>query len=587
MAIKIKFKNEKLAFNYLKLELKEMDYEIDDFTKIDYGIQFFVTKDTRKGLIRIYNSKKNGISLDLSQIRNKIIEKDVLTALGLSKEDEKQPNEINKESNFHSICIGINEFKDSSFSGLGYAKNDALELNNLIENKFKKKSSRILLIDREATKKKILASFEKIKDSAKIEDTVFIFIATHGEFVRGDKSVDYYIIPYDCREGNEKNIIESSISMEEIKNIISTIKAQKKVIFIDTCYSGGISRREKYRVPPDIREKIFQNFESDNFIIITSSQANQTSFESEKLKHGVFTHYLIKGLSGAVDYNRGEIDLHTLYSYIYKSVKDYVEKECKAKQNPKFFGSFTGEFTLPLLRKIETLEGEHKRFSFEMINCVGIDESGKGDFFGPLVVAGVYVDTPDKMEKLKAAGVKDSKKINDKKISVIASRIKSLCDSEVIAISPQRYNELWESMTNLNEVLAWCHSQSLEKLLGRNPSCDMAISDQFACKEILLDKLKEKGKKIELLQRPKAEENIAVAAASILAREKFLESLTKMKKFYNQSFSKGANESVILEAVHFLKKGGTLKSIAKIHFKTINKVKEIMQKEISSNIKTK
>lgn len=543
------------------------------------------------GSIATYCKEKFGDSLEVKildgslvnhdeQLKDKIIERDILTALDLSKEnEEKEILDKSKTSKFHSLCIGINKFKDEYFLNLKYASNDALELNSLIENKFGKGKSRIVLTDKETTKNNILNSLTKIKELAKIEDTVFIFMATHGEFVKGSELADYYIIPHDAQEGDDKNLIKTSISMEEIKKIVSDINAQKKVIFIDTCYSGGMSRRERYRVPPNIKEKIFQNFESENFVIVTSSQANQTSFECEKLKHGVFTHYLIKGLSGAVDHKYGEVDLYTLYSYIYKSVKRYVAKECKGAQNPKFFGSFTGEFSLPLLRKLELIKDKSKKFSFETINCVGIDESGKGDFFGPLVVAGVYVDTQKKMDQLKEIGVKDSKNINDKKIKVIANRIKSICDHEVIAISPRRYNELWGEMINLNEVLAWSHAQSLEKLLKRNPLCDMAISDQFAGKEILLKKLKEKGKTIELLQRPKAEENIAVASASILAREKFIESLEKMQRTYHQNFSKGANEMVTLEAVKFSKKGGNLKDIAKTHFKTMKKIDEMLIKK--------
>jgi len=578
MTIKINFKNEKLAYSYIKLNLKEIDYDIEDFAKVSYGLQFFVTKDNRRGLIRIYHSTKKGTSLDLSQVKDKLIERDILVVLGLSKGNDENIASQNKKFNFHSLCIGVNEFKDKYFLNLKYAKNDALELNKLIEGKFKKEPSRILLMDKDSTKKKILLSLEKIKNSAKIEDIVFIFMATHGEFIKGDTMVDYYIIPYDCEDGNEEKLIKNSISMEEIKKLVSAIKAERKVIFIDTCYSGGISRRERYRVPPNIREKIFQNFESENFIIITSSQANQTSYECEKLEHGIFSHYLIKGLSGAVDHKNGEIDLYTLYSYVYKSVKKYAENECKGNQNPKFFGSFTGEFTLPILRKIEVLDDGTKKFSFETINCVGIDESGKGDFFGPLVVAGVYVDTQEKMRQLKEIGVKDSKDINDKKIKVIANRIKSICDHEVIAISPRRYNELWETMVNLNEVLAWSHAESIEKLLGRNPSCDMAISDQFAGKEILLNRLKEKGKKIELLQRPKAEENIAVASASILARDKFIDSLNIMEKTYRQNFSKGANNKVVSEGIQFLKRGGLLRDVAKTHFKTTKKIMDFLQK---------
>jgi ribonuclease HIII len=138
---------------------------------------------------------------------------------------------------------------------------------------------------------------------------------------------------------------------------------------------------------------------------------------------------------------------------------------------------------------------------------------------------------------------------------------------------------MWQSMKNMNDILAWSHAESLEVLLKRNPNCSIAISDQFASKQVLLDKLKEKGKNIELLQRPKAEENIAVAAASILARDVFLSSMEKMSRMFKQSFSKGENPKVIDEGVSFVKSGKRLSVVAKVHFKTTKKIGKLLEKK--------
>jgi ribonuclease HIII len=368
--------------------------------------------------------------------------------------------------------------------------------------------------------------------------------------------------------------------MDSIREIVSKIKAEKKVIFIDTCYSGGMSRRDSERITENMKEIVFDKFKSGNFIVMTASQAHQKSHECDKLKQGVFTHYLTKGLTGAVEHDKGEVDLHTLYYYIYSSVKKYVKDEYQSVQHPKFFGSFTGKFTLPLLRKLSEMKNHSPDISFQTINCIGIDESGKGDYFGPLVVAGVYVDSEKKISQLKKIGVQDSKKISDKKVEIIAKKIKEICDSEVIAISPLRYNQMWDSMGNLNDILAWSHAESLEVLLKRNLLCDVAISDQFASKDILLNRLKDKGKSIELLQRPKAEENIAVAAASILARDSFLRSLEKLGRIFKQSFSKGENPKVINEGLNFVKAGGKLSNVAKTHFKTTKKIEKLLEKNI-------
>lgn len=202
------------------------------------------------------------------------------------------------------------------------------------------------------------------------------------------------------------------------------------------------------------------------------------------------------------------------------------------------------------------------------IERIGIDESGKGDYFGPLVIAAVFVDATTQGE-LKLMEVRDSKKISDGRILEMAPDIKTICPHSVIAIGPQKYNELYAKIKNLNRLLAWGHAKALENLLER-VSCTRVISDQFGNERLILNVLQEKGRKIVLEQRPKAESDMAVAAASILARAEFLLRLKRLSNEVGTTLPKGASPTVELAARMVIKKHGQdrLGDVAKLHFKT-------------------
>ena len=203
------------------------------------------------------------------------------------------------------------------------------------------------------------------------------------------------------------------------------------------------------------------------------------------------------------------------------------------------------------------------------IERIGIDESGKGDYFGPLVIAAVFVDATTQGE-LKLMEVRDSKKISDGRVLEMAPDIKTICPHSIIAIGPQKYNELYAKIKNLNRLLAWGHAKALENLLERGITCERAISDQFGDERLILNALQEKGQKIMLEQRPKAESDLAVAAASILARAEFLIRLKRLSSEVGTSLPKGASPAVELAAKMVIKKHGQerLGSVAKLHFKT-------------------
>lgn len=587
MSHKLIFKNKKDAFNVLKAHLFKKGYKISNPKEISYGMQFIIEKDQKSDLVRIYSSSK-GTKIDESQMKNDELMADVLEAFKITPMGEKESPFEKGSSKLYCLMIGINKFKDKLIHDLSYAKEDAEELYSDIIGKAGFGDGAYHLNESKATKKNILKKLVDLKKIAKKEDTVLIFIASHGDFKCYNDKNDYYIMAFDT---NSDDIESTAISMSSLRNAVSEIRSERKVIFLDTCYSGGISRdNTPTRISDSVKEDVFNRLQNEEYIIITSSQATQKSFECDKIKHGVFTYYLLMGLKGMVESRDKLVELPTLYLYIHQSVREFVSKTYKAIQEPKFFGAFTGSFGLPLLVDIadtgQQITSEKKKFKFESVKCVGIDESGKGDYFGPLTVAAVYVDSEDKLTRLRALGVKDSKKIPDDKIGNIAKQITKICDVEVLHITPERYNQMYSNMSNLNSVLAWSHAQCLEQVLKRNKECNIAISDQFTSKDVLLNRLKTLGKKIELIQRPKAEENIAVAAASILARDKYNYVMQLMMKTYKFEFLKGASEAVKTKAIDFVIRGGNLKEVAKLHFKS---TKEIIRraKEINPKLEVK
>ncbi len=207
---------------------------------------------------------------------------------------------------------------------------------------------------------------------------------------------------------------------------------------------------------------------------------------------------------------------------------------------------------------------------------LGVDESGKGDFFGPLVIAGVFVNNTV-ARALSAAGVMDSKRIgSDARIEALAKVIRETpgLRHEVILIQPRRYNELYEKFGNLNRLLAWGHAKVIENLLEQVPDCPRAVSDQFANPAVLRRALQERGRGIELVQRTKAESDPAVAAASILAREGFVRWLRSNSERWGLALGKGVSNQVKESAAKFVQQQGRalLGEVAKLHFRTASEI---------------
>jgi len=205
---------------------------------------------------------------------------------------------------------------------------------------------------------------------------------------------------------------------------------------------------------------------------------------------------------------------------------------------------------------------------------IGTDESGKGDFFGPLVIAAVLVDQR-KAKDLLLMGVRDSKKLSDSTIEKLSEQIRTTYIHSLVVIGPERYNQLYERMKNLNRILAWGHARVIENILAK-ADCKRAVTDQFGDERFVKNALMEKGKDLRLEQRPRAEEDIAVAAASILARAEFVRRLNRISEEISYHLPKGASSEVEKAGRVLVEKEGEeiLRKVAKVHFKTAKAIIE-------------
>lgn len=207
---------------------------------------------------------------------------------------------------------------------------------------------------------------------------------------------------------------------------------------------------------------------------------------------------------------------------------------------------------------------------------IGTDESGKGDYFGPLVTAGFFL--PDGQEEvLRELGVKDSKRVSDNRVREISKQLRQEYKYSIVAIGPEKYNGLYQKMQNLNKILAWSHSRAIENILEEIP-CSLAITDQFGDKLFVENALMKRGRNIELVQKTGAEEDMAVAAASILARAEFLRRLSLLSQELGIELPKGSSERSDEVGVKLVELHGTgaLNKAAKTHFKLTKRILKVI-----------
>lgn len=203
---------------------------------------------------------------------------------------------------------------------------------------------------------------------------------------------------------------------------------------------------------------------------------------------------------------------------------------------------------------------------------IGVDESGKGDFFGPLVIASFLAAESD-LAALKAIGVRDGKLISDRRIIEIDQALRSHFPHAVIVISPPEYNRVYDELKNLNKLLGEGHARAIDELLCGHEA-DLAISDKFGKSERIQDALSARGRTIELKQIVRGESILQVAAASILARARYLSEMEALSEEFAVDLPRGAAARVDEAGRHFVAIHGveSLSNVAKLHFKNYHRV---------------
>ncbi|AFH49686.1 Ribonuclease HIII [Ignavibacterium album JCM 16511] len=237
-----------------------------------------------------------------------------------------------------------------------------------------------------------------------------------------------------------------------------------------------------------------------------------------------------------------------------------------------------GNLNSDFYKKIDAIINSKFNFKSEEItepeNYIGSDESGKGDFFGPLVVTAFAFDNKIKSD-LSDLNIKDSKELSDDDIRKISFKIRERFSDRisVIEIKPKRYNELYESFKNLNSILIWAHTKAIGELLKKFNYTNLVI-DKFCNEDLIRTELNKKLNNYNLLLTEKAERFNGVAIASIIARERLLFWFERKSAELKLELPLGASEKVNNVASHIKEKFGNevLSELIKFHFKNFKNI---------------
>ena len=267
---------------------------------------------------------------------------------------------------------------------------------------------------------------------------------------------------------------------------------------------------------------------------------------------------------------------YTHFSAKKKGVSCTIYTSLKLTVQGKDMAQFIEFYLEPEILKTLVFTNPVHAEELDLTARIGVDESGKGDFFGPLCIAAVFAEGKQ-IERLKEFGVRDSKTLSDQQITKLASLIQQHYQHYIVTIGPLKYNEMYASFGNLNSLLAWGHATCIEKLSTLS-NCKKVVLDQFAHEYVVEKALQRKKLEIDLLQKHRAEADPIVAAASILARNGFLEGMKKLEKECGMVLPRGASSKTIETGKALVAKFGepVLQKVSKQHFRTTGL---ILQKE--------
>lgn len=243
----------------------------------------------------------------------------------------------------------------------------------------------------------------------------------------------------------------------------------------------------------------------------------------------------------------------------------------------KSLDAFVSEFLSGADSAEQKAKAEDASLPFD-VPTIGSDEAGKGDYFGPLVVASVYAE-PSRKDELIAMGIADSKTLSDQRMFPMAELVERGFDCEVRVLMPTDYNVRWAAERNVNHVLADLHADAIAALLQRYPEANVIV-DQFGKESLIADRLRARAAKPKrLIQVPRAEAHPVVGAASVVARVRFVEGYRECEAGSGTDLHLGGGAPVDIAARRAFAIGGRdlMAKIAKLHFKNSERIPGLTQ----------
>ncbi len=300
----------------------------------------------------------------------------------------------------------------------------------------------------------------------------------------------------------------------------------------------------------DIKEKAYNSIQK------IKSALNENNLSSTSISEKNYNYEI------TVTMNRVDVKIQVYFGK--KGIKTIIQGDTKS---PEY------KLIQNLIQDQPVLDFAEKKLN-EPFEYIGSDECGKGDFFGPLVTAAVFVNKETQKE-LKQAGVRDSKDLNENQITELSKLIKhtAVNNYEIVKINPAKYNQLYDKFKNLNKLLNWAHSKAIDTLLQKT-NCKTVITDKFSNKDLIVTS-NVNHSSVEFIQETKAEKFVGVAAASILARNEFNQWFNQQRKL-GHNFPKGSSEAVTEAASKLFKQlsGNKMDEYVKLHFKTLTKIQQ-------------
>ena len=415
--------------------LNKLEKELDSIDSKGFEVEVEAIKSKLKSPDKIPLIEKG-----IEELKEKIHEK---TAEPI--EIEVIPEVVPTPKNAYGVVIGIGKYKDEGIPVLKYAKEDAIEIYNILTDpkygNFPKKNVKLLL-DAQATLTEIKSAMGTfLARNAGEDDMVCIYFAGHGSpeidpTGKADDNLEKFIVPYDAKKDD---LFGYGLSMDTVRKILDErIESKRAIFFIDSCYSGEAGGRTFSR--PDvvarnvtISEKFLEQLSGEGRIIITASKPDELSHETDELKHGIFTYYLAEGLKGKADFNKdGVVTVDELYSYVYEQVTKKA-RQLGGRQHPLKKGTIVGEIPLTRCETEEIMRIKELNFNANRLFEEGEYEDARERWNEVLKI--------DSKNAEALAGTEESKKKIEEMEAILREKQKILLNLHNRGLPTREYDE--------------------------------------------------------------------------------------------------------------------------------------------------